>query len=148
MSNAQQRRYAAQRLSRSLFAVDTVAFLAGASKTNAKERWSLTDTQGSAPMSSPRSLSAAFLMGKASLHAMLHRCWVSLKVPDGAAVGWSQTTDREADELPLPPGYAKPTDDGCVVLGEAGCCRSRLRCPYGIGTELGGAGGDTRTHPH
>ena len=34
-----------------------------------------------------------------------------------------------------------------TVLGEAGCCRSRLRCPRGIGTQLGGAGGDTRDNP-
>ena len=34
-----------------------------------------------------------------------------------------------------------------TVLGEKGCCRSRLRCPRGIGAELGGAGGDTREHP-
>ena len=34
-----------------------------------------------------------------------------------------------------------------TVLGEDGCSRSRLRCPRGIGTELGGAGGDTREHP-
>ena len=34
-----------------------------------------------------------------------------------------------------------------TVLGEKGCARSRLRCPRGIGTQLGGAGGDTRAHP-
>ena len=34
-----------------------------------------------------------------------------------------------------------------TVLGEAGCCRSRLRCPRGIGTQLGGAGGDARDNP-
>lgn len=34
-----------------------------------------------------------------------------------------------------------------TVLGEEGCCRSRLRCPRGIGNHLGGAGGDTRAHP-
>jgi len=34
-----------------------------------------------------------------------------------------------------------------TVLGDEGCCRSRLRCPRDIGTQLGGAGGDTRERP-